>query len=280
MGIDDKIRERIEKGINLDRNRGGIHDVEHPLVEVAQTLPEDQYLLLQELIFSGADINRDRLLAARQAGVEAKNEQELRVNGITESQYIHLLEILVERQHEENEKLKNLVTIDDVTEILNRRGLDMELAEAKVRLEATKKGGNDKRESHQGHILFFLIDVDNFKIINDLYGHPQGDEVLKLVAKTLKDVANERGGKAARYGGDEFAILQESSANFNVDDIKAISTRIQEKINPLNFIDKDGKPTGFTISIGGSVLNAGEEKTIIQLKEEADVAMYNKKKNI
>jgi len=177
---------------------------------------------------------------------------------------------------EENERLKGLITLDYLTGILNRGVLDKELAEAKERLKNTKEE-NEKRKSHPGHILFFIIDVDNLKIINDGYGHHKGDEALKLVASCLEEEAIERGGKAARVGGDEFAILQESTGILTAAELKVVSLRIQDKINSHLFILNDGKKLGFTISVGSAILNQGEDKNINQLKIEADQAMYKKK---
>lgn len=54
---------------------------------------------------------------------------------------------------------------------------------------------------------FCILDIDNFKTINDNYGHLVGDEVLRVVAKSLKKLAEDRGGVVGRYGGDEFIFL-------------------------------------------------------------------------
>lgn len=91
--------------------------------------------------------------------------------------------------------LEELVRTDDLTGLLNRRAF----------AEATKRVLSEaKRYDEQGVMLY--IDLDGFKPINDAYGHVAGDEVLKQVARLLKDTIRETD-YAARLGGDEFAVL-------------------------------------------------------------------------
>lgn len=92
--------------------------------------------------------------------------------------------------------LQQMVSTDVLTGISNRREFLRVLAE---QTEALKR---------EDHLYFLFIDIDSFKQINDIYGHNEGDRVLKLVASVLKRLCLETNGYCGRYGGDEFAVLQ------------------------------------------------------------------------
>ncbi len=81
----------------------------------------------------------------------------------------------------------NIAYLDQLTELPGRRALD----EAMARLD--------------GHYTVAMLDVDHFKKFNDTYGHDVGDQVLRMVASRMRDVGG--GGKAYRYGGEEFTVL-------------------------------------------------------------------------
>lgn len=111
----------------------------------------------------------------------------------------HLIE-LAERQIASQKiriaALEDIATTDDLTGLKNRRGF-FEIFEHEIERcnRKTSKGG-----------LLVMIDLDNFKTINDRYGHPAGDSALKLVAKTLNNEIR-RIDTAVRLGGDEFILL-------------------------------------------------------------------------
>ncbi len=249
------------------RDLRGLHEARTGDIPFEQ--PSVGFITLKDKIETSSDVSSVDLEDAL-----VSKDPNIKIN---ELECFALMRMLLKRTEAEREMFKGQAILDGLTGVLNRRGLDQELNEVKERLKHTKEGV-EKRKSHPGHVLFFIVDVNDFKKINDTYGHDKGDEALKLVASCLKEEAIERGGKAARVGGDEFAILEESSVGCTTTEAQVISSRIEEKINSLLFVlDDDGKEVRFTVSIGGAVLNSGEDRTIDQLKKEADTAMYKRK---
>ncbi|MBN2258935.1 MAG: GGDEF domain-containing protein [Clostridiales bacterium] len=122
-----------------------------------------------------------------------------------------------------------------------------------------------------------ILDIDNFKQINDQYGHHIGDSVLKKIADNIADSTREND-KAFRYGGDEFAIIINESTK---EICKNIYDRIQKQ-TPLTILD-DGRELNFDISLSAGYAeypSNGKDET--DLFKSADSALYkikNKYKN-
>lgn len=102
----------------------------------------------------------------------------------------------------ENDRLAGLVVIDKLTGLLNRRGFDRELKQALARRVRVENGS----------VGLLIVDVNRFKEINDTYGHPIGDEVLKEIATRIQ-VAVRSVDVVCRHGGDEFAVILHQSGN-------------------------------------------------------------------
>ncbi len=155
-------------------------------------------------------------------------------------------------------KLHALANRDRLTRLYNRRYLDEELAKE---LERAKR---------YNYILsFFLIDIDNFKQVNDIHGHQKGDQVLAAVASVIRE--NTRvNDLVARYGGEEIAVV--------VPEMKSdMSIRIAEKIRGMI---ESGMPKcvglPVTVSIGVGFYSPGEKPE--QLITKSDKALYEAKK--
>ncbi|TVQ74424.1 MAG: GGDEF domain-containing protein [Oceanospirillales bacterium] len=121
----------------------------------------------------------------------------------------------------------------------------------------------------QGVSAILLIDIDNFKKINDTYGHPIGDEVLRLVALTLKQNTREVD-IAARFGGEEFMILL-SGASLKIATQRAEQLRLAVSELALPCLPKEVR---VTISIGISLLDIAKDNPIDTAYREADKALY------
>lgn len=125
-------------------------------------------------------------------------------------------------------------------------------------------------KEHDGAYIVF-IDIDNFKHINDTYGHIEGDDAISLVGKTLKSIAGETNSFVARIGGDEFVmILKTTDEEFVKKVIQNISFELEERII---FSDKQ---YDLTVS-SGFVEIKRNQKNIKELMAKADESMYAEK---
>ena len=162
----------------------------------------------------------------------------------------------------ENRKLKEMLVTDPLTQIANRRYLDFHLSSSKIEAE----------EFETSFGLLFL-DIDNFKDVNDTYGHDIGDEILKLTARTIG--ANIRGDdKLGRWGGEEFLAV------IKVDDLASLedlANKLRILVSKSAYKLESGKDVKVTVSIGGTLFKGHE--TITDLVKRADSYMYESKDN-
>jgi diguanylate cyclase (GGDEF)-like protein len=130
-----------------------------------------------------------------------------------------------------------------------------------------------KRENHYGALLF--IDLDHFKIVNDIKGHTAGDLVLIETAKRLKEILRETD-FVARLGGDEFVILIDTKTNNKdlvIEDINIISNKILKEIKkPYLILEHELR---LTTSIG--IILFRKNNNLDELMKYADTAMYSSK---
>lgn len=153
-------------------------------------------------------------------------------------------------------KLEELVKMDPLTGVLNRRGL----AELVTRLM-------NRGETHG----IILVDLDNFKGINDNYGYDAGDCALKLVANKLRIISRPLD-HVARVGGDEFIILVQ---NVDVKQCEVIAERIKLAIEE-SLMTVSGQDINVTASMGVSTLDHAE--TVEDLLKATQNALHKSKK--
>ncbi|MEB3327761.1 MAG: GGDEF domain-containing protein [Candidatus Sericytochromatia bacterium] len=126
---------------------------------------------------------------------------------------------------------------------------------------------------HHAPLSVMLIDVDHFKRINDTHGHPVGDEVLRLVSRTVKDAA--RGGDVvARYGGEELVVAMPRT---ELAGATILAERIREAVEALEPLDGRGRPIPtVTVSVGVAEL-AASDASPEDLVARTDAALYTAK---
>jgi diguanylate cyclase (GGDEF)-like protein len=145
---------------------------------------------------------------------------------------------------------------DPLTGLLNRRYIEERLAE-----EINRAGRSSDPLS------FLMLDVDEFKSYNDRFGHPAGDQALRIVGAILKETV--RGADvAARYGGEEFSVLLPETSSTEA---KVIAERIRARVEQTVFPDRK-----VTISIGIATLSE-TIRTAEELISAADKALYSAK---
>lgn len=163
----------------------------------------------------------------------------------------------------ELDEYKRIANTDSLTRLSNRRAFDDKLASMYDNNMALQFSG------------LVLLDVDNFKRINDTFGHPVGDKILASVASVIR--ANVRkDGFVARSGGEEFAVILEGSSQ---DEIHVICERIRMSLEKTPFRNsKSGVDYGqVTISIG--VTMASQAQNPGELYASADIALYHAKES-
>ena len=160
------------------------------------------------------------------------------------------------------EQMQRLATIDALTGLTNVRSLHKRFDEV---LALARRHGRK--------LSFVLTDVDHFKSVNDTYGHPTGDAVLRGVSKLLLAEARDTD-IVARYGGEEFAIVMPETDERGA---MVIAERIRERVQQEHFQSEKG-PFKVTISLGISTfpLEAGEKQALI---DRADECLYYAKRN-
>ncbi len=146
------------------------------------------------------------------------------------------------------EELQRDAVVDGLTGISNRKHFDISLRH--LATEAMEEGKP---------LSMIMIDIDYFKKFNDRFGHQVGDQVLKLVAKTLRTIAKGED-LSARYGGEEFSVILPGR---ELTEAKAIAEKIRKKIASSGLVDrKSGKSLGkITLSAGVGQFVYGEPLT-------------------
>ena len=158
-------------------------------------------------------------------------------------------------------RLTRQAQTDSLTNLANRRALDERLDDE---VDHARRLGTN--------VAFVIADIDNFKSINDTYGHQTGDEVLRRVARTFAGAVRELD-LPGRYGGEEIAVVLPGT---NLTGARALSEKIRKGLEELAHTTPDGTPFQVTASFGAACFpaqsNAGD------LVAAADAALYEAKR--
>lgn len=153
----------------------------------------------------------------------------------------------------------NMAMTDSLTAIPNRRGFYR---------SGEKRFKEYQQQNKPFSILYF--DLDKFKPINDMWGHAEGDEVLKVFAAQLRQLTGAKD-ITGRLGGDEFAVLLASG-----NDAAAFQTRLHNSLNGWN--QRSGKPYNINYSYGVINSDDGDFSSLLEMIKESDSVMYSEKR--
>ncbi|MCL2398973.1 MAG: diguanylate cyclase [Defluviitaleaceae bacterium] len=159
--------------------------------------------------------------------------------------------------------IERLCIIDSLTGISNRLNFDNRL---KVAWEQAKRDNIA--------LSIFIIDIDDFKMYNDTYGHLQGDEVLRKVASTIDKSLIRSVDFVARWGGEEFIVLLQDTS---LSGALVVAERIRKNIEDILISCADDKTTIVTVSIGVNTHIPTKKSNLHDFINRADQALYKSK---
>jgi diguanylate cyclase (GGDEF)-like protein/PAS domain S-box-containing protein len=165
-------------------------------------------------------------------------------------------------QKEMEQQLLDLVMNDQLTGLKNRRSFDQTIR-------------REWRRSHAGGqpLAVLMIDIDDFKQVNDTFGHQVGDRYLTSVARALTAVATRPGDVVARYGGEEFIALV---TQCGPDEARAVADRFVTAVRDLQ-LGHPGGGRAVTVSVGATSVQPTPELSFSDVIRAADNALYRAK---
>jgi len=158
-------------------------------------------------------------------------------------------------------RLTRQAQTDALTSLANRRALDERLDDE---VDHAKRLGTN--------VAFVIADIDDFKSINDSYGHQTGDEVLRRVARTFAEAVRELD-LPGRYGGEEIALVLPGT---NLTGARALAEKIRKSLENLPLATPEGIPLQVTVSFGAACFPA--QSSVEDLVAAADAALYEAKR--
>ena len=171
---------------------------------------------------------------------------------------VHFIETTTQELEESNRKLAHLAQIDRLTGLFNR-------GETEVTLHKMLERAQEVDEP----LSVLMMDVDDFKVINDTYGHSVGDDTLKIIAQVLQENTRRGVDVPGRWGGDEFFVIFSGIDSYKGQDI---AKRIRK------LIAKQAKlPDGSLVTVSIGVVTASTDDTPESLFKRADAALYEAK---
>ncbi|RMJ03111.1 putative diguanylate cyclase YdaM [Marinobacter litoralis] len=171
--------------------------------------------------------------------------------------YVSIIKDMTERVFDEI-KLQEQASHDAMTGLLNRRRGEFEL-------DTLLTQSDDSRST----FCVLMADIDNFKAVNDTYGHPRGDEIIKVVADILVE-HTRKSDKCVRWGGEEFTVLLPFC---DLDRATRIAENIRTELAAMTFEDIGS----VTLSLGVTESTAGD--TPSQILDRVDQRLYQSKRN-
>ena len=163
---------------------------------------------------------------------------------------------------ESEKRFRELSIVDELTSLYNSRHFYFQL-----------KNELERSNRYKQHLTLLLLDLDNFKALNDTYGHVEGDKVLKRLGKVIKKCLRKTD-SAYRYGGEEFTVLLPMTTSVNG---IVIAERIRAEFNNETFSPEPGQDIHLTLSVGIAQYKSQEDMKAFVSR--VDQLMYQAKKN-
>lgn len=158
-------------------------------------------------------------------------------------------------------QLRQMATTDALTGLVNRRGFDEHLEDEVARASRNRLP-----------LSLVMIDIDRFKAYNDRYGHQAGDECLKLVAATVRAVVRRPADIAARYGGEEMALILPETDQQGAYEL---AEKLRLAVHDLEIAHTGSERSHVTVSLGVATLGPGTPAgSAAELIRRADAALY------
>ena len=180
---------------------------------------------------------------------------------LTLNQYGQMAHGLMRSTSDRVEILQSLAAIDGLTGLINRRQFNHQLHAEISRARRSKKP-----------LSLALFDIDDFKKINDFYGHPVGDRILRELGSLITNNVRESD-VPARYGGEEFSLILPETSQIEAYEILE---RLRQLIEHTVFCLPDN-PMTITVSVGVAQMDL-DQATSFELIEQADTALYEAKR--
>ncbi len=242
--IDDLSKTMLSELENMELKAREIDNVEGMQAHIKQSIT------FMSKIMNNCAKMQSRINLANEATI---NELTLKIN--TVSSFVEDLENKLNIAEESS-------LVDDLTQIGNRKGY----------IDFINKERNGWLNT-QNPLSLIVLDVDNFKSVNDKYGHSTGDQVLKSLAQTLKKQIRSTD-YIARYGGEEFVIIL---PNTDLDKTIQLTQKIRQVVNNLKFeLRKKNKVLKITCSYGLATFSK-EKPNTVDVFNAADQALYQAK---
>lgn len=221
-------------------------------IEIAKIIRQHQSHQSIPIVFLSSEEDKTIQMRARQFGGD---------DFISKRADLDALVMLINLRVERARVLRSLIERDGLTGLLNHRRFNERVGHELARVERTGM-----------QFCVAMIDVDHFKNVNDTWGHPVGDQVLSILARTLVGWVRKTD-VVGRYGGEEFALLLLDTSPADVFDL------LEEFRKHFAGIVFDGRPEQFSLTVSIGVAGRNACQNTAELLAEADRALYLAKNN-
>ena len=221
-------------------------------IEIAKIIRQHQSHLSIPIVFLSSEENKAIQMRARQLGGD---------DFISKRADLDALVLLINLRVERARVLRSLIERDGLTGLLNHRRFNERVGHEMARVNRTNL-----------QFCVAMIDVDHFKKVNDTWGHPVGDQVLSILARTLVGWVRKTD-VVGRYGGEEFAVLL---LDTSPEAVFEVLEKFRKHFAEIVF---DGRPEKFSLTISIGVAGSQSCDNAAELFANADRALYLAKNN-